>query len=432
MRNFRLWQKQRAGVWTAVFLLCSLPGTAYAVGPGELQNQQTHDQGPSGPGQIGPGVYVDMEGNVVSGVKEKGITVTKYQNRASEGQGGIDWQQVKDSGVGFAMVRIGYHNDLDPYYHENMTNAAQAGLKTGVFFYTQALDTDTSRAEAEFVLSQIRDYPISYPVAYDLESGVILEAGLTKQQITDQANAFCRVIARAGYRPVIYANQEWLANHLDAAQLLDDEGRPFDIWYARYGTIHEYPNRTIWQCTDSGQVKGIQGNVTIEYCFADYGSLIPAEVSCWTARLLRAMRLVSTAAAMRARRAPQPASLRSSPRAIPSFRAGSPASLTAGSPSSICPRTPATPWCRYNFCPAVTAFSSVSPAKSAATRPLVMAAQASRTVSVCFHCSLGRRPSAPQRIPMEKTAPLWVLTPPVAENIAASALLPANRIRSKV
>ena len=285
MRVFRTIWKQGTGILAAALLVCAMPQTVWADGPGDSVDPGSLDQGPSGPGQvnpqgpgqIGPGVYVDMEGNVVSGVKEKGITVTKYQNRASESQGGIDWQQVKNSGVNFAMIRIGYHNDLDPYYHENMANAARAGLKTGVFFYTQALDVETAEDEARFVLSQIKDYPVSYPVAYDLESKVILDAGLTRQQITDQANAYCRAMARAGYRPSIYANQEWLNNYVDAAQLVDDQGQPFDIWYARYGTVHEYPNRTIWQCTDSGQVGGIQGNVTIEYSFADYGSLIPAE-----------------------------------------------------------------------------------------------------------------------------------------------------------
>ena len=52
---------------------------------------------------------------------------------------------------------------------------------------------------------------------------------------------------------------------------------PYDIWYARYGTVNEYPNRTIWQCTDHGEVPGIGGNVTVEYAFVDYGTLIPSD-----------------------------------------------------------------------------------------------------------------------------------------------------------
>lgn len=263
--------RKNIGALVLAFAVSANPLAVWGAGPGDAGGTS----GSLGPG--GPGAYVDAAGNVVPGVIEKGISVSKYQNRACEGRGGIDWQRVKGSGVGFVMVRMGYHNDLDPYYHANMVGAAQAGLKTGVFFYTQALDTATAVDEANFVLSQIRDYPVAYPVAYDLESKLLLDAGLTRQQITDQAKAFCRVIARAGYRPMVYANQEWLNSHVDASQLRDETGQPYDIWYARYGTAHEYPNRTIWQCTNSGRVDGIEGDVTIEYAFADYGSLIPAE-----------------------------------------------------------------------------------------------------------------------------------------------------------
>ena len=215
------------------------------------------------------GSYVDASGTPIEGAVAKGITVTKYQNRANR-ENGIDWGKVAADGVGFAMIRIGYYKDKDPYFDRNITEAAAHGIKTGVFFYTQALDAQTAADEAEYVLQVIKDFPVSYPVAYDVESDTILQNGLTKQQITEQVKAFCERIA-AGYRPIVYANNEWLNNHLDMTQL------PYDIWYARYGTVNEYPNRTIWQCTDHGEVPGIGGNVTVEYAFVDYGTLIPSD-----------------------------------------------------------------------------------------------------------------------------------------------------------
>ena len=100
--------------------------------------------------------------------------------------------------------------DMDPYYSMNMQGASENGIKTGVFFYTQALDTQSAIDEANYVLKMVRDYPVSYPIAYDVESQHLLDNGLTKQQITDNINAFCKVISDAGYRPVVYANNEWL------------------------------------------------------------------------------------------------------------------------------------------------------------------------------------------------------------------------------
>ncbi|RFZ79384.1 glycoside hydrolase [Lacrimispora amygdalina] len=217
------------------------------------------------------GQYIDAAGNPITGVLEKGITVTKYQNRQNEANGGIDWKKVAQDGVSFAMVRIGYLNDMDPYFSENMKHASENGIKTGVFFYTQALDTQTAVEEAKYVLRQVKDYRISYPIAYDVESQYLLDNKLSRQQITDNINAFCKTISDAGYRPIVYANNKWLSLHIDMSQV------PYDVWYARYGTVNDYQNRTIWQCTDKGRVDGIEGDVTIELSFADYGSLIPAD-----------------------------------------------------------------------------------------------------------------------------------------------------------
>lgn len=217
------------------------------------------------------GQYIDASGNAITGALKKGITVTKYQNRQNEVNGGIDWKRVAEDGVSFAMVRIGYLNDMDPYFEENMKHTSENGIRTGVFFYTQALDTQTAVEEAKYVLRQIKDYRISYPIAYDVESQYLLDNKLSRQQITDNINAFCKTVSDAGYRPIVYANNKWLSFHIDMNQI------PYDVWYARYGTVNDCRNRTIWQCTDKGRVEGIEGDVTIELSFADYDSIIPGD-----------------------------------------------------------------------------------------------------------------------------------------------------------
>ena len=49
------------------------------------------------------GSYVDASGTPIEGAVAKGITVTKYQNRANR-ENGIDWGKVAADGVGFAMI----------------------------------------------------------------------------------------------------------------------------------------------------------------------------------------------------------------------------------------------------------------------------------------------------------------------------------------
>ena len=210
------------------------------------------------------GQFIRANGTAIEGALAKGITVSKYQNRAGE----IDWAAAAADGVSFAMIRLGYLNDLDPYFAQNMEGALAQGIQTGVFFYTQAEDVEEAREEARFVLDQVKDYPISYPIAYDVESQQLLNLGKTPQEITDQVNAFCQVIAEAGYRPAVYANHLWLTTYMDTSQI------PYDIWYARYeSSVNQYPNRTLWQYTDAGHVAGITGDVCIEVAFVDYHQL---------------------------------------------------------------------------------------------------------------------------------------------------------------
>lgn len=214
------------------------------------------------------GQYVYNNGLPVEGALEKGISVSKYQNRAGQ----IDWNAVKNDGISFAFVRIGYLRDLDPYFDENMRSAAASGIKLGAYIYSQAVDTFSAAQEAYFIIETLKEYPISYPVAYDVESQTILDANLSREQLAEQINTFCKIVSDAGYTPIVYGNNEWFTQHIDTSLV------PYDLWYARYQTDqHNYPNRTIWQCTDAGTVSGISGNVTLELSFKDYSSVIPSD-----------------------------------------------------------------------------------------------------------------------------------------------------------
>lgn len=209
------------------------------------------------------GKFISADGSEIEGAVAKGVTLSKYQNRAGE----INWKKLLKQDISFAMIRLGYQDDKDPFFDVNMKNAASHGIKPGVVFFTEALSSTQAREEAAYVLDCIKDYDVAYPVAYDVESQYLLDKGRTKKQITDQVNAFCKVISKAGYRPVVYGSYEWLTKNMDTEKI------PFDIWYSRYGIANKYPNRTLWQCTDSAQVDGINGLVCLEFAFVDYETL---------------------------------------------------------------------------------------------------------------------------------------------------------------
>jgi GH25 family lysozyme M1 (1,4-beta-N-acetylmuramidase) len=210
------------------------------------------------------GDWISADGRTpIKGAVKKGITVTKYQNRAGE----INWKRVAQDHISFVMVRLGYYDDPDPYFKNNMAGAESVGIETGVCFYGEAIDVEGAEAEARYVLDTVKDYRVSYPIAYDVESEELLERGLTKSQITEQVKAFCKVIEDAGYRAVIFGSNDWLTQHLDMKTL------SYDVWYSRYGLANQFENRTLWRCTDSGNVGGIEGNVCLEFVFVDYGTV---------------------------------------------------------------------------------------------------------------------------------------------------------------
>lgn len=208
------------------------------------------------------GQYVNAEGTAVEGALFRGVSVSKYQ-------GEIDWAAAAADDVSFAMIRMGYLDSLDPTFDANMREAAASGIQTGVYLYSQALDVDRAVKEAQFAVRTAKDYRVSYPIAMDVESAYI--SGLSRQELTDIVNAFCRTVEEAGYHPVVFGYNDWLVNKMDTSQI------PYDIWYARYGTVNTYPNRTIWQCTDSGTVDGIEGPVCLELAFTDYSQVISPE-----------------------------------------------------------------------------------------------------------------------------------------------------------
>lgn len=217
--------------------------------------------------------------NRFSGVsKVYGIDVSYYQ-------GNIDWKKVKNSGVEFVIIRVGYRGYgsagtlvEDPKFKTYLDGATKAGLKVGVYFYTQAITTAEAKAEAKFVLDRIKGYSLQMPVYYDIESvdydtGRLDSAGLSKAQKTALCTAFCDTIIKSGYSAGVYANYTWLNYYIDGAGL----GRKYPIWLAHYTSNTNYDQRMdMWQYSGSGTVSGISAYTDVNVW---YSGKLPLYVS---------------------------------------------------------------------------------------------------------------------------------------------------------
>ncbi len=195
----------------------------------------------------------------------------------SEHQGDIDWNAVKNAGIEFAIIRVGYRTygggeiTLDTTFEQNLRNADAAGIKTGVYFFSQAIDPEEAIEEADAVIDAIRPYNITYPVIFDWELIVGDSARtdtMTVDNLADACISFCERVKSAGYTPMIYQNKNTTMFKLDLPKLKD-----YDFWLAEYGDKPTYYyDYQMWQYSSTGKVPGINGEVDMNISFKDYST----------------------------------------------------------------------------------------------------------------------------------------------------------------
>lgn len=209
--------------------------------------------------------YVDEEQGISSVL---GIDVSEFQ-------GDIDWAKVKEAGIEFVIIRLGYRGYgeegklvLDANFEKNIEGAKAAGLETGVYFFSQAVSDAEAKEEADFVLSHIEGHTLTMPVVFDTEEikgDTARTDENTRERFTDNCIVFCDAIEEAGYDTMIYANMKWMAFTLNLERLTG-----YDFWYADYEAKPQCPYPFVmWQYTETGSVPGIEGNVDLNIWFVE-------------------------------------------------------------------------------------------------------------------------------------------------------------------
>ncbi len=195
-----------------------------------------------------------------------GIDVSEYQ-------GDINWKEVKKSGVEFAILRLGYRGYgkegkiiLDKKFEENYKNAKEEGIGLGVYFFSQAINIEEVEQEVNFVLENLKEKQLDFPIVFDLEKIKNDDArtdNLSQDEINNMTLKFCKIIANKGYTPCIYGNAKTFTTKM-SLELFNN----YDKWYADYQEKPLYPyDFNLWQYTESGKVNGIEGNVDIDLYF---------------------------------------------------------------------------------------------------------------------------------------------------------------------
>lgn len=217
--------------------------------------------------------YFDKNGNKVTGTQvingatynfgSDGVLLTSgFGIDVSKWQGNIDWAQAS-SAVSFAIIRCGFRGSsgniaVDPKFAQNIQGAKANGVRVGVYFYSIAMNEAQAVEEASLAVQQVSKYGgVSLPIYIDMEDS--RQLSLSQAERDAIVMAFCRTVQNSGYSAGVYANKNWLTNHLSPSSY-----GGISIWVAQYNTQCTYKGRyDIWQYSSKGSIPGISGNVDL-------------------------------------------------------------------------------------------------------------------------------------------------------------------------
>ncbi len=198
----------------------------------------------------------------------KGVDLSKYN-------GTVDFNKLKDAGVGFVMLRLGSRGygtgkiTLDEKFVEYAQNAQLAGIQIGAYFYSQAVNETEAVEEANYIVGAVSGFNIKYPIAIDIERVLNDEARtdkLTNEERTKMVSTFCDTVKSYGYKPIIYASREMLVADLNLEELSD-----YDVWLSDETIPTDYPYRfSMWQYNKKGRIDGITGDIDLDISFINY------------------------------------------------------------------------------------------------------------------------------------------------------------------
>ena len=217
--------------------------------------------------------------SVVSGNKltysQSGRNVSHFGIDVSKYNGTVSWNSVKKAGVEYALLRVGargYSSGnivLDEKFTENLKGCQDNGIDVGVYFFSQAINTNEAIEEASYCVASLSGNRIRYPIIFDSEE-VLNDSyrteNLSSTELTNIFKAFAEVVKAYGYTPMFAGTKKQLARRVDLQNM-----NGYDIWLLDTGEKTEYPYRySIRQYSDKGKVDGITGEVNLDICLISY------------------------------------------------------------------------------------------------------------------------------------------------------------------
>lgn len=200
----------------------------------------------------------------------QGIDVSKWN------KGQVDFTQVKNAGYTYVIIKCGSTSAKDSCFEEFYTQAKDAGLDVGVYYYSYATTVEGAISDAERCLSWIKGKTFEYPIYFDYEdeTQVNLDGTLSARI----CYAFLDKLKDEGYLVGLYSMASWLEQSWVTSSGLRDD---YEGWVARYMNSgdHETMDPTystrygMYQYTAEKYING-KGPFDANVCYKDYPSIV--------------------------------------------------------------------------------------------------------------------------------------------------------------
>lgn len=201
-------------------------------------------------------------------MKKFGIDISRWQK-------GLSLAQAQKEGVEFAILKIGGSDSghyKDACFESFYLQAKSLGMPVGAYYFGKDLNVAQAQNSADHLIELLNGKQFEYPIYYDVEAKML---SLSKQQLTDVVNAFCKRVESAGYWVGIYSSLASFNGEFEADQISH-----WCKWIACWRKTQP-KDADMWQF--GGETNVIRSNKIAghvcdqDYCYKDYPALIKAK-----------------------------------------------------------------------------------------------------------------------------------------------------------
>ncbi len=184
----------------------------------------------------------------------------------SRWQGAVDFEAVKNAGCSFVILRIGYSTgggaQPDEWFETNYANAKAAGLRVGVYFYSEDTDEEMLRANARWIAETLNSEALDFPVAFDWEDFARYQKyGMSIHALNQLYEDFSQELESLGYSSMLYGSKNFM-------ELFWENRNHRPVWVAHYVDETTYEGDYImWQRCGWGRIDGINGDVDLDILY---------------------------------------------------------------------------------------------------------------------------------------------------------------------